>query len=82
MTNLVSNGYTLSSIHNILDANIKLLDKNSELERINSELNYKLLQIKDIINVKDIEINNLKSCINFIIEGKDNEENEDIFSII
>lgn len=82
MTNLVSNGYTLSSIHNILDANIKLLDKNKDLEKINDELNYKITQIKDILNIKNLEVNNLKRCINFIIEGKEDEENEDIFSII
>lgn len=85
------NDYSLSTIHNILDANTKLLDNKKELEKqllekdkiINNAINIiKEYCIDDefIVNLSKKEKAIIK-VLN-ILEGKEDEEDEDIFSFI
>ena len=83
------NCYNDLAIENILDANVKLIDRNKDLEKYNKELEEKINSIKNFVNhyleevTDDMLINTrILKDIKKIINGEEYEENKDIFSFI
>ena len=86
------NCYNDLAIENILDANVKLVDRNKELEKELKELKEKLDKIYNYITQENKELSvdcyykfkDLEEfdIIKLIIEGREYEEVKDIFSII
>lgn len=77
---MARNNYSMSTIDHIIKANTKLLDEKKDLERQLLEKDKIINKIIEVCNYQENGILSIK--IKSIIEGKEDEEDEDIFSII
>ena len=80
---MTRNDYSISTIENIIKANTKLVDEKKDLEKQLLEKDIILNRIKEYCKKYIIPncYNNFNEIVN-IIEGKEDEEDEDIFSTI